>query len=73
MGQKGSNTIQRGLRLPLWMNDALDEIAEKTGYTFTDVVTELLRKELEFEGYTMGIGRDTAESKKPIGATGTDG
>ena len=59
MGQKGSLGSARSIRFPLWMAEAIDGIAKNGGHTFTDVVLELLRKELEVEGYSMGIGRKT--------------
>jgi len=66
MGRKITKTKQKGIRLPLWMADAIEELAEKKGYTFTDVIVELLRKELEFEGRTMGIGRPSNYDKAPV-------
>ena len=73
MGEKGKKTKQLGIRLPLWMVEAIQEVADNRGFTVTDVVIELLRKELEFEGYSMGIGRTIANEKKQLDATGTDG
>jgi len=77
MAKKVQGAVQRGVRLQKWMADALDELAEKGGHTFTDVVVELLRIELERRGYSMDIGRVSAvgagqwtgkqdESKKEI-------
>jgi hypothetical protein len=34
--------VQTGIRFPKWMHDAIEEIAEKGGHTFTDVVIDLL-------------------------------
>jgi N-acyl-D-aspartate/D-glutamate deacylase len=40
------------------MDNAIQEIADKRSYTYTDVVLDLLRQELAAMGYTMGIGRE---------------
>ncbi|MCL2381839.1 MAG: ribbon-helix-helix domain-containing protein [Treponema sp.] len=56
MAKKTQQAVQKALRLPKWMVDAIDNLAEKGGYTFTDVVIELLRRELEIRGYQMDIG-----------------
>jgi hypothetical protein len=46
------------------MYDSIQEIADSGGHTFTDVVLELLRQGLSVKGYTMGIGRDTADGSQ---------
>jgi len=43
------------------MANSMEEIAQKRGYTFTDVVLDLLRQELEYMGYNVGIGWDVTE------------
>ena len=48
------------LRLAQWMSEAIQEIADSKGLALTEVAHELLRKELEFEGYSMGIGYGAA-------------
>jgi len=58
MGQKGSAKKQRSMLFPKWMAEAVEEIAEKGGHTFTDVVIELLRRELEIRGYQMDLGKE---------------
>ena len=58
MGKKGSDKKSQSIRFPKWIADAIEEIAKKRGHTFTDVVIELLRQELAFMGYTMGIGQE---------------
>ena len=77
MGQKGNLGKARSIRFPIWMSDALEDIANHKGMTFTDLVVELLRQELAVMDITMGsclgIGRESVESKKPMSATGTDG
>jgi hypothetical protein len=45
------------------MADAIKEIAEEKGLTFTTVVLELLRQELAVMGYTMGIGREGSKEE----------
>jgi hypothetical protein len=61
MAKKDIGTVQKGVRFPQWMSDAIQEIAKKNGLTFTDVVHELLRQELKVMGYSMGIGREASE------------
>jgi N-acyl-D-aspartate/D-glutamate deacylase len=63
MGKKGSAGKTQSIRFPKWISDALQEIAEKGGHTVTEVVIDLLRQELSIMGYTMGIGRESAENK----------
>jgi N-acyl-D-aspartate/D-glutamate deacylase len=58
MAKKRQIAIPRPIRFPKWMFDALEEIADTKGATFTDVVLDLLRQELAVMGYTMGIGRE---------------
>jgi hypothetical protein len=66
MAKKKILTVQKGVRFPKWMAEAIEEIAEKGGHTFTDVVLDLLRQELNFMGYSMGIGREAdAQKEKP--------
>jgi len=63
MGQKGNEgKIQKPIRFDKWMADAIQEIADNKGLTFTSVVQELLRQELAFMGYSMGIGREAIDS-----------
>jgi hypothetical protein len=62
MGKRGSLTKSQSIRFPVWMANAIEEIAEKGGYTFTDVILDLLRQELNEMGYTMGIGREAVEA-----------
>jgi predicted DNA-binding protein len=62
MARKIAATVQQGIRFPRWMYDRLQAIAEEKGFTFTDVVLDLLRQELKEMGITMGIGREAAES-----------
>jgi len=57
MGQRGNDTVKKSMNFDRWMYSAIEEIASKRGMTFTSVVVELLRMELEFEGYSAGIGR----------------
>ena len=60
MAKKQQAAVQKGVRFPKWMADAIDKIAEKGGHTFTDVVIDFCRQELaEMEIY-MGIGRETS-------------
>jgi predicted DNA-binding protein len=61
MARKTVTTVQQGIRFPRWMYDRLQAIAEEKGFTFTDVVLDLLRQELKEMGITMGIGREAAE------------
>jgi hypothetical protein len=62
MARKTVATVQQGIRFPRWMYDRLQTIAEERGFTFTDVVLDLLRQELKAMGITMGIGREALES-----------
>jgi len=61
MAKKKVLSVQKGVRFPIWMYNAIEEIAKKKGYTFTDVVLDLLRQELNEMGYNMGIGREAGE------------
>jgi hypothetical protein len=61
MGRKGIEGKIRSLRFPVWMYEALEEMALRKKSTFTDIVLELLRQELAVEGYSMGIGREAAD------------
>jgi N-acyl-D-aspartate/D-glutamate deacylase len=61
MAKKRQVAIPRPIRFPKWMFDALEEIADTKGATFTDVVLDLLRQELKAMGITMGIGREAVE------------
>jgi hypothetical protein len=62
MGKKtNEGRFRRSIVFDKWMADAIKEIAEDKGLTFTAVVLDLLRQELAVMGYTMGIGRE-AES-----------
>jgi hypothetical protein len=62
MAKKKVVSVQKGIRFPKWMYDSIQKIADEGDHTFTDVVLELLRLELEGKGYTMGIGRETVEN-----------
>jgi hypothetical protein len=64
MAKKKVVSVQHGIRFPRWMYDKIQEIADTKGATFTDVVLELLRQELNFMGYTMGIGREAIDGSK---------
>jgi len=65
MGQKtNEGKIQKPIRFEKWMADAIENIAHDRGLTFTSVVVELLRQELAFMGYSMGIGRESVEGEK---------
>ena len=68
MGSKGSDKKTQSVRFPMWMVTAIEGIAKKGGFTFTEVVIDLLRQELSFMGYTMGIGREATQQKsdKPL-------
>ena len=62
MGQKANkDRFKQSISFDKWMADAIQEIADKKGLTFTSVVQELLRQELNFMGYSMGIGREATE------------
>jgi hypothetical protein len=62
MGKKtNEGRFQQSIIFDKWMADAIKEIAQEKGLTFTTVVTELLRQELSVMGYTMGIGREAGE------------
>jgi hypothetical protein len=69
MPKKKTVSIERHIRVPKWMDNAIQKIADKGSYTYTDVVLDLLRQELAFMGYTMGIGRDGSEAE-PLGKRG---
>jgi hypothetical protein len=59
MGRKtNEGRFQTSIIFEKWMSDAIREVAESKGLTFTSVVVELLRQELALMGYTMGIGRE---------------
>jgi len=65
MGQKANEgKIQKPIRFEKWMAEAIENIASDRGLTFTSVVVELLRQELAFMGYSMGIGRESVECEK---------
>jgi uncharacterized protein (UPF0254 family) len=64
MGTKGSEHKIQSIRFPKWMAESIEEVAKKANVTFTDVVIELLRQELNNMGYTMGIGREAIVNKK---------
>jgi hypothetical protein len=64
MGQKtNEGRHQQSIIFERWMADAITEIAQKKGLTFTSVVLELLRQELAVMGYTIGIGREAAKDE----------
>jgi hypothetical protein len=65
MGQKANEgRTKQSIVFEKWMAEAIKEIAQRKGLTFTAVVTELLRQELAAMGYTMGIGREGGEDSK---------
>jgi hypothetical protein len=65
MGQKtNEGRTKQSIVFEKWMVDAIREIAQKKGLTFTSVVLELLRQELAVMGYTMGIGREAAKGSE---------
>jgi hypothetical protein len=65
MGRKtNEGRFQQSIIFEKWMADAIREIAEDKGLTFTAVVLELIRQELAAMGYTMGIGREAGTSSK---------
>jgi hypothetical protein len=65
MGRKANEgRFHRSIVFDKWMTNAINEIAQERGLTFTSVVLELLRQELAFMGYTMGIGRDAARDSE---------
>jgi SOS-response transcriptional repressor LexA len=67
MGSRGSDKKTQSIRFPMWMVTAIEEIAKKGGFTFTEVVTDLLRQELAFMDYSMGIGREVKpKTDKPL-------
>ena len=70
MAKKKVLAVQKGVRFPGWMYDAIEELAEKRGFTFTDVVLDLLRQELKEMGYTMGIGREALQQENSAKKTG---
>jgi hypothetical protein len=64
MGQKtNEGRFRRSIVFDKWMADAIKEIAQDKGLTFTAVVLELLRQELAVMGYTMGIGREGSKEE----------
>jgi hypothetical protein len=70
MGQKtNEGRTKQSIIFEKWMADAINEIAQKMGLTFTSVVLELLRQELAAMGYSVGIGREAVEGsgKEPSG------
>jgi hypothetical protein len=64
MAKKKTASIERHIRVPMWMDNAIQEIADKKSYTYTDVVLDLLRQELAVMGHTMGIGREAVASSE---------
>jgi N-acyl-D-aspartate/D-glutamate deacylase len=67
MAKKKIVSVEKHIRVPKWMDEAIQEIADKRSYTYTDVVLDLLRQELAVMGYTMGIGREAVESGSETG------
>jgi hypothetical protein len=62
MGQKtNEGRTRKSIVFEKWMADAINEIAQEKGLTFTSVVLDLLRQELAVMGYSMGIGREAGE------------
>ena len=64
MAKKKVLAVGRHIRVPKWIDDAIQEIADRQSYTYTEVVLDLLRQELAAMGYTMGIGREAADSSE---------
>jgi predicted DNA-binding ribbon-helix-helix protein len=65
MGQKtNEGRVKQSIVFEKWMIDAIKEIAQERGLTFTAVVTELLRQELAVMGYSMGIGREATDGSE---------
>jgi hypothetical protein len=62
MAKKKAVSVERHLRVPKWMDEAILKIADDSLYTYTETVLDLLRQELAFMGYTMGIGRESVDS-----------
>ena len=52
------------------MAEAVEDLAEKSGHTFTDVVVELLRRELEHKGYQMDLGDRIMPQKQDVTTNG---
>jgi hypothetical protein len=67
MAKKKTLSVEKHFRIPGWMDSAIQEIADKRSYTYTDVVLDLLRQELAVMGYTMGIGRDAGRDARAPG------
>jgi hypothetical protein len=67
MAKKKVVSVARHIRLPKWMDDVIQEMADSKSYTYTDVVLELLRQELAAMGYTMGIGREAVDGGSEAG------
>ena len=66
MGSKANEgKIKKPINFEKWMADAIQEIADNKGLTFTSVVQELLRQELAIMGYSMGIGREAEPKSYP--------
>jgi hypothetical protein len=64
MGKKSNEgRFKQSIVFEKWMMDAIKEIAEDKGLTFTSVVLELVRQELAVMGYTMGIGREGSKEE----------
>jgi hypothetical protein len=67
MGRKANEgRFQQSIIFEKWMAEALKEIAQKRGLTFTSVVLELLRQELAVMGYAMGIGQEAANGDQDL-------
>jgi hypothetical protein len=65
MGRKtNEGRFQQSIIFEKWMADAIREIAQDKGLTFTFVALELLRQELGIMGYTVGIGREAADGSE---------
>lgn len=62
MGKKGNDTISRSVNFDRWIYDAITEIGDKKGVTFTYALHELLRPVLQSEGYSSGIGNNYKKS-----------
>jgi hypothetical protein len=69
MAKKKVVSVARHIRVPKWMDDVIQKIADDKSYTYTDVVLDLLRQELAAMGHTMGIGRESVESGPETGST----
>jgi hypothetical protein len=59
MGKKGSETLQKPIRFPMWMYKKLEELAEINGQNFSDCVIYYLQNKL----YAMGQAIETEQEE----------